>query len=374
LAQASQGVGGMRMLLHVFACLSCVARESRWQHVKSARPPLPEAVDAPCRRAFLSYSLSAALAAPLVAAAPRPAVAKKAAAAAAAGTSGSGSSVAGTSASIEFVSGLIAGAAQKTVKELALHPFDTVKTRLQVAGGSRSLFEAGLYDNVYSGIGPAVLSGAPAASIFFAVKDATKEVLTKQLGGTFGNIAAVGAANVPYWLLRNPTEVIKSRRQVGQVEDAKAATSKLWQEQGASGFYRGYVSNFAYAFPVDATKFVIYDAIKSELKSRNGGKKLSPLESAAFGALSAAIAQGVSTPLDVARTKIMLAPADQEAANVLSVLADVAANEGVSGLYAGVSPKVVRAVASGALQFSVLEGVKDAVNDALLAALAPKPR
>ena len=36
------------------------------------------------------------------------------------------------SAAAEFYSGLLAGAVQKTVKELALHPLDTAKARLQV--------------------------------------------------------------------------------------------------------------------------------------------------------------------------------------------------------------------------------------------------
>ena len=39
--------------------------------------------------------------------------------------------------------------------------------------------------------------------------------------------------------------------------------------------------------------------------------------------------------------------------------------KGVAGLYAGLSPKVARALGSGALQFSVLETVKDGV-DAML--------
>ena len=56
----------------------------------------------------------------------------------------------------EFVSGLIAGAAQKTVKELALHPFDTAKVRLQLDPANASLRDPALYADLYSGIGPAV--------------------------------------------------------------------------------------------------------------------------------------------------------------------------------------------------------------------------
>jgi hypothetical protein len=76
-------------------------------------------------------------------------------------------------------------------------------------------------------------------------------------------------------------------------------------------------------------------------------------------------AQGVSTPLDVARTRIMTLPADQPAPGVLATLKAVADEEGLRGLYAGLAPKVARALVSGALQFSVLEGVKDAVDAAL---------
>ena len=165
--------------------------------------------------------------------------------------------------------------------------------------------------------------------------------------------------------MRNPTEVIKSRRQAGQIDDAGAAAAALWADAGAAGFYRGYASNLAYAFPVDASKFVIYDGVKRAVKARTGRKKLTPLEAAAFGALSSACAQGVSTPLDVARTRIMTANADEPALGVLACLRDVAASDGLRGLYAGLEPKLARAVVSGALQFSVLEGVKDAVNTAL---------
>ena len=61
----------------------------------------------------------------------------------------------------------------------------------------------------------------------------------------------------------------------------------------------------------------------------------------------------------------MTAPSDEAVASFLPTIATVAREEGVGALYAGVVPKIARAVVSGGLQFSVLEGVKDAV-DALL--------
>ena len=274
-------------------------------------------------------------------------------------------SAADASTSTEFLSGLIAGFAQKTIKEVTLHPLDTVKTRLQLTSTRRGLLDPALYKDVYSGLAPAVVSGAPAASVFFAIKDSVLQQLKPQLGNTGGTVAAVGCANLVYWLVRNPAEVIKVRRQSGGESDSAAAATALWREIGPGGFYRGYASNVAYAFPVDSSKFVLYSAIKDAWRQSKGGAKLSPLEAAVGGALATMAAQGVSTPLDVARTRIMTLPADQPAPGVLATLKAVADEDGLRGLYAGLAPKVARALVSGALQFSVLEGVKDAVDAAL---------
>jgi hypothetical protein len=51
---------------------------------------------------------------------------------------------------------------------------------------------------------------------------------------------------------------------------------------------------------------------------------------------------------------------------VLPTLRAVLDADGLAGLYAGLAPKVARALASGALQFSVLEAVKGGVQDAML--------
>jgi len=55
--------------------------------------------------------------------------------------------------------------------------------------------------------------------------------------------------------IKNPAEVIKVRRQAGSVVDAK----ELWAEEGAGGFYVGSVANYAYSYPVDSAKFLLYE-------------------------------------------------------------------------------------------------------------------
>jgi len=147
-------------------------------------------------RRFVLTALPTAIAAPHVARAavlPRPAAATVVAASAAVGPS----------AAVEFWSGLLAGAVQKTVKEVLLHPLDTAKARMQLPGQRRSLF-AELVRTPYAGIGPALVSGAPAASAFFAVKDALRaQCAAAGLNDkTASTLIAVAGANFAYWYAR----------------------------------------------------------------------------------------------------------------------------------------------------------------------------
>jgi solute carrier family 25 S-adenosylmethionine transporter 26 len=124
-------------------------------------------------------------------------------------------------------------------------------------------------------------------------------------------------------------------------------------------------SDRIYAYPVDAGKFVTYEALKDFWRGRKGGEKLSTLETAVGGALASALAQGVSTPLDVVRTRIMTRPPDQPAQDLLECLREIANDEGVASLYTGLTPKTARALVSGAIQFSVLDNVKTRVESLL---------
>ena len=266
------------------------------------------------------------------------------------------------SAAAEFWSGLLAGAVQKTVKELALHPLDTAKARLQApvaagwtGGGRRAVFRS-LFRSPYDGLAPALISGAPAASAFFAVKDGAKRAVAGlQLGKAETTVLAVACANVAYWGIKNPSEVLKVRRQAGVASDTAGAAVEIWRAEGVAGFYSSAGPNYAYSTPVDVVKFLLYEQLKASLAARRGRSGLSPVEAAVGGAAAAATAQALATPLDVARVRIMTS----DATGVAATLRRVAAEEGAGALWAGVAPKVARALASGAIQFSTYEATKD---------------
>lgn len=167
-----------------------------------------------------------------------------------------------------IVNGLISGAATRVSKELLLHPIDTVRARLQQAPNYVEIDNGqpkdGLFDNLYDGLLPALVGGVPAGAIFFGIKDYSKKKLRKMgLGKQESTILSVMAANVPYWLVRTPSEVLKTRRQIGYDNSSSIGEmmGKMVDEQGGvipaiQSTYGSYASNFVYALPADIVKFV----------------------------------------------------------------------------------------------------------------------
>lgn len=312
----------------------------------------------------------------------------------------------------ESVSGLVAGSALTFTKSLVKYPLDTATVRLQMPGSPYSVARpAALFEGAYRGIVPPLVANVPAGAVFFAVKDAAKSWLRRQqapsvLSPVLQTCVAVGLAQIPYWIVRNPSEVVKTRQQAGvdgfgdgvtawqaydrvRVDALRGAKKEHNATQGGMAFradevrailgefYVGYWENVLYAYPADVVKFVCYDALTSGRKDA-----LSPAEGAWAGAVSTALAQLVTTPLDVVRNRVMcqgggsitsgaagssdLGEGNGAANPYVASLVKLAKEEGLAGLFAGATPRVSKAFLSGAIQFATYEETKQAVRDLLL--------
>jgi solute carrier family 25 S-adenosylmethionine transporter 26 len=296
----------------------------------------------------------------------------------------------GTSVLLESLSGFVAGGALTVTKTVVKYPLDTATVRLQMPNSSYSIRSPGpLFDNCYRGILPPLLSNIPAGAIFFSIKDATKQTLRSNYGSDMpkwaSTMISVAVALGPYWAVRNPSEVIKTRQQAGIIADDVSivdAVKKVWQEEsGPKAFFNGYIENILYAYPADVIKFLAYESLSG------GRKSLPPLEGAVYGAASTALAQFVSTPLDVVRNRVMMESSTSTSsssssntenddgapdttstsrASYVETLTTLAKTEGIKGLFAGVTPRVAKALLSGAIQFATYEETKTQVRDYFL--------
>lgn len=277
-----------------------------------------------------------------------------------------------------ILSSYYSGAATRVSKELLLHPFDTVRARQQTSNTTASAFSMepesessgpSMYSDLYSGLLPALVSGVPAGALFFGVKDSSKRYLkSKGLSKTQATILSVAAANVPYWVLRTPSEVLKTQQQIagkGSEYSSFAEAKSLFSQKSIPEIYKSYGSNIGYALPADVVKFVVYEQLSSSLlKRKDDQSKIEGIPAALLGACAGVTAQIITTPLDVSRTRIMIPAADDEketeedtyeGANSIVMMQEIYEKEGVKGLFAGIVPRATRAVGSGAIQFATYE-------------------
>ena len=139
---------------------------------------------------------------------------------------------------------------------------------------------------------------------------------------------------------------------------------------GVSELYQGYSENILYGLPADVIKFVAYD----NFTGGKGKKDISPIDGAICGAAATAIAQLVTTPLDVLRNRIMAEiPNDNEdevsSSKDLSYIdrvVKIVKEEGIEELFAGSTPRVAKACLSGAIQFATYEETKQKMAQFLI--------
>lgn len=260
------------------------------------------------------------------------------------------------------LAGGIAGAISNTL----LHPLDTVKTVRQSDPSSYRgvLRTAGLIARtrgpgaLYAGLGPALLGSALSSALYFGSYEAAKQRLKPALRGARVAAHACSAVcgNVASSILFVPKEVVKQRMQAGvsvtgsvAIAGASAgagfvnAARSVVAETGVLGLYRGYKATLLRNIPSTMLRFVLFEEFRRKVAANTNPDARRPLSLAQYlvaGALAGAIASGITTPLDVVKTRIATGRI-KFGTGVLSALRTIHCTEGVRGLYAGVRPRVL---------------------------------
>ncbi|XP_037655878.1 S-adenosylmethionine mitochondrial carrier protein isoform X3 [Choloepus didactylus] len=189
-----------------------------------------------------------------------------------------------------FTASLVAGGVAGVSVDLILFPLDTIKTRLQSPQGFN---KAGGFHGIYAGVPSAAIGSFPNAAAFFITYEYVK------------------------WFLHT-----NSSSYLMPVKHMLAASA-------------GEV------IPFSLVQFPLWESLKA-LWSWRQDHVVDSWQSAVCGAFAGGFAAAVTTPLDVAKTRIMLAKAGSSTASgsVLAALHGVWQTQGLPGLFSGVFPRV----------------------------------
>ncbi|XP_053696991.1 S-adenosylmethionine mitochondrial carrier protein homolog [Sabethes cyaneus] len=254
-----------------------------------------------------------------------------------------------------YWSSLISGGIAGLVVDIVLFPIDTIKTRLQ---SERGFLRSGGFQGVYKGLAPAAAGSAPTAALFFCTYDGLKSHLNRWASHgqqPYVHMISAASAEVVACLIRVPIEIAKQRRQALSVKHGTSSL-EIWYhavrtEGIRRGLYRGFGTTIMREVPFSFIQFPLWEYLKLNWTLVTG-TSLTPFSVAICGAIAGGIAAGLTTPLDVAKTRIMLA--DEHIANrsnILSVLRGIRREQGFRGLFAGFVPRVLWITLGGAIFF-----------------------
>ncbi|CAO4378502.1 unnamed protein product [Caenorhabditis nigoni] len=248
---------------------------------------------------------------------------------------------------------LVCGATAGLAVDIGLYPLDTIKSRMQSKQG---FIAAGGFKDVYRGMSSVLVGSAPGAAIFFLTYKYINGQMKRSIRQRDALVDAVSAslAEIAACAVRVPTELCKQRGQVNKGTRLTLICKEIMETKGLKGFYQGYGSTVAREIPFSIIQFPIWEALKRKVAENKESGRCSPLEGAACGSVAGCIAAGLTTPLDVAKTRIMLTKTGP-APGILSTLKEVYTTGGMCGFYSGVVPRVMWISGGGFVFFGAYE-------------------
>lgn len=254
--------------------------------------------------------------------------------------------------------------------DLIFFPLDTIKTRLQARRVAPIATAEGIHKSqllgaraFYRGLFSAMLGAFPSAATFWTVYQAATDRLKGSLPQNSEFLVATGAstaAEVAVCAVRTPFEVVKQQMQAGLHTSTKEALASILRIEGPRGLYSGAAATITRDIPFDIIQFGLYETLKARL-AKHRQRELVLWENSLLGSICAAIAAGVTTPLDVIKTRLMTQtgrPANERYAGWMDAMRRIPAEEGAAVLFSGVRPRVMWISFGGAIFIGSFEELK----------------
>lgn len=162
---------------------------------------------------------------------------------------------------------------------------------------------------------------------------------------------AASAGEVAACAVRVPTEVVKQRAQALEYRSSMSALAAILQQRHSVGslgvfreLYRGWNITIMREVPFTVIQFPLWEAMKEWRRRTSGSSMISALDSATYGSVAGAIAAGLTTPLDVLKTRMMLS---RERQGTLTLLRQILQESGPRAFFAGIGPRIFWISAGG---------------------------
>lgn len=224
---------------------------------------------------------------------------------------------------------------------------------------------------LYKGMASPLLGIAGVNSLLFASYVYSKRVVSPFPQLSLKEIAIAGAmAGAANAILASPVEMFKVRMQgqYGAATDKKLrdVAKEMWRDWGfRNGVMRGYWVTVAREIPAYAGFYTAFEFSKRKFQSQYGDKV--PVWALLASGSTGGIAYWLSCyPLDVIKSRIQLRqtpPTGKPWKYMADEIRMVIAESGLTGLFRGLSPSLLRTIPAGASTFAAFELTREFLTE-----------
>ncbi|XP_054824530.1 uncharacterized protein LOC129322303 isoform X2 [Prosopis cineraria] len=264
------------------------------------------------------------------------------------------------------------GALAGVCVSLCLHPVDTIKTVIQSCGTEKkSIFHTGKsivsdrgLPGLYRGITSSIACSAPTSALYTFTYESVKAALLPYLPKeyySFAHCVAGGCASIATSSIFTPSERIKQQMQVGShYRNCWFAMAEIISKGGFYSLYAGWGAVLCRNVPHSVVKFYVYERLKQVMSSLPLSARPNTFQTLLCGGLAGSAAAFVTTPFDVIKTRLQtqIPGSVNQYHSVFHALCKIGKNEGVRGLYRGLTPRLIIYMSQGSLFFASYEFFK----------------
>ncbi|XP_074538686.1 mitochondrial glutathione transporter SLC25A40 [Halichoeres trimaculatus] len=221
--------------------------------------------------------------------------------------------------------------------------------------------------SLWSGLPPTLVMAVPATVIYFTCYDQLCAALKLRMGNhaqeaplLAGAIARVGSATVI-----SPLELIRTKLQSQKqsYRELTACIRSAVETEGWLSLWRGLAPTLYRDVPFSAMYWYNYEKSKSWLCEHYNTREATFTITFLSGALSGSIASIITLPFDVVKTRRQVELGELQAKNLshqvssstFSVMSRILAQDGVTGLFAGFLPRLIKVAPACAIMISTYE-------------------
>lgn len=211
---------------------------------------------------------------------------------------------------------------------------------------------------LWRGLPPTLVMQIPATTLYFTTYEKLRPYT--EFGGFFAPMLAGLAARSLAVFITSPMDMFRTNlqshsRQVSSIDILK----NIVKERRILSLWSGLTPTLYRDVPFSALYWTFYEALKrAQLKHDRQGFAANFTSGAIAGGISAI----VTLPFDVAKTRMQMnidRSAGTKPPGVSTVMRNIVATQGVSGLFTGVLPRVAKVAPACAIMIGTYEWMKD---------------